>query len=185
VASWYSFTDQNNALDPDGNASPEWRINYLVTEETRPAPTGSSLSWLIQIDGDERRNEFLNAAWTKAVLPVRPGHEVCALQLLRSIEGDEVFEQPYAFQVGDPTNYQNKKVGEVLLLLATSLQSANRSMDNFRAGERVFETGFDPLEGGFRPAEPYQVFDQWIEVLPTDQIVAVQVRYDPKTGQQL
>jgi hypothetical protein len=48
----------------------------------------------------------------------------------------------------------------------------------------VFEKGFDPLEGGFRPAEPYQVFDQWVEVLPTDQVVAVEVNYDPKTGQQ-
>ncbi|MFR9778529.1 hypothetical protein ACL02O_21070, partial [Micromonospora sp. MS34] len=185
VASWYSFTDQNNALDPDGNAGPEWRINYLVTEETQPAPTGSSLGWLIQIDGDERRNEFLNAAWTKAVLPVRPGHEVCALKLLKSIEGDEVFERPYVVQDGDPDEYKNKTVGQVLLLLATSLRTANRNIDNVRAGERVFETGFDPLEGGFRPAEPYQVFDQWIEVLPTDQIVAVQVRYDPKTGQQI
>jgi len=32
---------------------------------------------------------------------------------------------------------------------------------------------------------PYQVFDQWVEILPTDQVVAVQVRYDPKPGQQL
>ena len=53
------------------------------------------------------------------------------------------------------------------------------------ASEKVFETGFDPLAGGFRPAEPYEVFDQWIEILPTDQVAAVAVRYDPKTGQQI
>ncbi|MFG1949386.1 hypothetical protein [Nonomuraea sp. NPDC048826] len=185
VASQYSFTDVNNALDPNGNATPEWRVNYLITEESQPAPMGSSLGWLIQLDGDERRNEFLNAAWAKAVLPVRPGHEMCALQLLRKIEGEGVFQRPYAFQEGDPAEYQNKTVGEVLQLLAGGLQQANRNMDNVRAAEKVFETGFDPLEGGFRPAEPYQVFDQWIEVLPTDQVVAVEVRYDPKTGQQL
>ena len=40
------------------------------------------------------------------------------------------------------------------------------------------------LQGGFNatPA-PFKVFDQWIEVLPTEQIVAVEVAYDPKTGQ--
>jgi hypothetical protein len=29
------------------------------------------------------------------------------------------------------------------------------------------------------------VFDQWVEVLPTDQIVPVEVRYDPSTGRQI
>jgi hypothetical protein len=32
---------------------------------------------------------------------------------------------------------------------------------------------------------PFEVFDQWIEVLPTDQMVPVEVAYDPKTGQLL
>jgi hypothetical protein len=41
----------------------------------------------------------------------------------------------------------------------------------------VFTEGFDPLEGGFRAPEPFQIFDQWIEILPTDQIAAVE--YDP------
>ncbi|GIH93243.1 hypothetical protein ACFFMN_00270 [Planobispora siamensis] len=185
VVSWYSHTDRNNALDPQGQATPEWRIDYLITEETQPAPLGSSLGWLIQIDGDERRNEFLNAAWAKAVLPVRPGHEVAALKWLVEVEGQAAFDLPYPFQPGDPPEYQGKKVGEVLQLLSAGLQASNTSVANLLATEEVFETGFDPLEGGFRPAEPYQIFDQWIEVLPTDQVVAVQVRYDPKTGQQL
>ncbi|WP_336212255.1 hypothetical protein [Nonomuraea sp. LPB2021202275-12-8] len=185
VASWYSHTDRNNAIDPQGQVTPEWRINYLITENTQPAPLGSSLSWLIQIDGDERRNEFLNAAWAKAVLPIRPGHELRALKLLRTIEGEAVFEQPYPFQEGDPPDYQGLNVGQVLEKLAAQVQQGNTDVANVLAAEEVFETGFDPLEGGFRPAEPYQVFDQWIEVLPTDQVVAVAVRYDPKTGQQL
>jgi len=33
--------------------------------------------------------------------------------------------------------------------------------------------------------EPFKPFDQWIEVLPTDQIVPVEVKYDPKTGMQI
>jgi hypothetical protein len=42
----------------------------------------------------------------------------------------------------------------------------------------VFQKGFDPLAGGVRfDADPLAVFDQWVEVLPTDQVVAVQ--YEP------
>lgn len=54
--------------------------------------------------------------------------------------------------------------------------------------DKVYEHGFYPLQGGFRfepGEEPFEVFDQWIEVLPTDQVVPVEVTYDPKTGRQL
>ncbi|GAA2113746.1 hypothetical protein [Actinomadura alba] len=185
VAGWYSHTDMTNALDPQGQATPEWRVNYLITEETRPAPLGSSLGWLIQIDGDERRNEFLNAAWAKAVLPVRPGHELAALDWLADVEGEAALGLTYPFQPGDPPEYEGLTVEEVLRKVAEKLQESNTDVENLLATEEVYETGFDPLAGGFRPAEPYQVFDQWVEILPTDQVAAVQVRYDPKTGQQL
>ncbi|WP_256082069.1 hypothetical protein [Massilia sp. YIM B04103] len=60
--------------------------------------------------------------------------------------------------------------------------------------DRVWEHGFNPLAGGFqaRPldsGEPnsngsayFQTFDQWVEILPTDQVVPVAVEYDPRTG---
>ena len=50
--------------------------------------------------------------------------------------------------------------------------------------EKVYEHGFYPLTGGFRvkPGGNFEVFDQWIEVLPTDQVVPVEVAYNPKTG---
>jgi LysM repeat protein len=187
VVSWYSHTGKNNSVDPARVRTDQWRVNYLVTEGTRPAPMGSSLGWLIQIDGDERRNEFLNAAWVKAVLPIRPGHELDALDWLAqaSVEGEAGLSQPYPVQPGDPPTYNGKTIGEVLQLLAAELQAANTDIGNTLASEKVFETGFDPLDGGFRPAEPYQIFDQWLEVLPTDQVVAVEVTYDPKTGMQL
>jgi hypothetical protein len=209
VASWYSHTDidyapgQQKRQEPTPNPSAstpnpqepipcpppidEWRVNYLITEESQPAPMGSSLGWLIQIDGDQRRNEFLNAAWAKAVLPVRPGLELAALTWLRKVhEGETALGMNYPFDPEvDPPEYQGLKVGEVLEKLATRLRKSNTEVANVLAAEEVFETGFDPLAGGFRPAEPYQVFDQWVEVLPTDQVVALQVRYDPKTGQQL
>ena len=59
--------------------------------------------------------------------------------------------------------------------------------------DRVWEHGFNPLAGGFqaRPltadddqfgSEYFQTFDQWVEILPTDQVVPVVVEYNPKTG---
>ncbi|MFJ4785445.1 hypothetical protein [Streptomyces sp. NPDC088794] len=53
--------------------------------------------------------------------------------------------------------------------------------------DQVYEHGFSHLAGGFEAArsKPFAVFDQWVEVMPTDQIVAVEVTYDPKTGQQV
>ncbi|MEV5750527.1 hypothetical protein AB0L00_22125 [Actinoallomurus sp. NPDC052308] len=187
VTSWYSQTDRTKGLDAQGHPADEWRVDYLITEETAPAPMGSSLGWLIQLDGDERRNEFLNAAWAKAVLPVRPGRELDALQWLsdHDVEGEAALGLPYPFQAGDPPEWQGLTVGEVLRRVATGLQHANSDVANILAAEEVFETGFDPLAGGFRPAAPYQIFDQWVEVLPTDQVAAVEVHYDPKTGQQL
>ena len=62
--------------------------------------------------------------------------------------------------------------------------------------EKVYEHGFYSLKGGFRvnPNDPnpdpnnkeknFQIFDQWIEVLPTDQVVPVEVKYNPLTGRQ-
>ncbi|MFF3767479.1 hypothetical protein ACFYYR_25820 [Streptomyces sp. NPDC001922] len=187
VAGWYSGADFY-ALPNSTSPSPpyEWRVNYLISEETVPAPLGSSLGWLIQIDADERRNEFLNAAWAKVVVPVRPGQEQAALAWLKKVEGEAGLGKTYTRQTDDPDDYQGKTVGQVLDLLATHLRSlAQEKFDTTLAADKVFENGFDPLAGGFRPAEPYRIFDQWVEVLPTDQVVAVSVKYDPKTGQQL
>lgn len=184
VAGWYSRAEKYRAVDAQ-SSSPEWRVDYLITEQTQPAPLGSSLGWLIQIDGDERRNEFLNAAWVKAVLPVRPGQEQAALNWLTSVEGEAGLDVPYVRQEGDPDSFQGQKIGQVLSLVAVQLKTVNTDYKATQASEKVFETGFDPLAGGFRPAQPYEVFDQWTEVLPTDQVAAVAVHYDPKTGQQL
>lgn len=53
--------------------------------------------------------------------------------------------------------------------------------------DKVYEHGFYPLKDGFRAitSEPFEVYDQWIEILPTDQVVPIEVKYDPKTGRQL
>ena len=54
----------------------------------------------------------------------------------------------------------------------------------------VYEHGFYRLVGGFRTKKregkedeyQFEIFDQWVEVVPTDQVAAVAVKYDPKTG---
>lgn len=56
--------------------------------------------------------------------------------------------------------------------------------------DKVYEHGFYPLKGGFKvevkdEKDEFEIFDQWVEVLPTDQVVAVEVKYDPKTGRQI
>ena len=41
--------------------------------------------------------------------------------------------------------------------------------------EVVFAHGFDPLEGGISfGKEPFKVFSQWTEILPTEQVVATE-----------
>ena len=56
-----------------GDINEASRDNYFITEDSEPARLGSSLGWLMQLDGDNMRNAFLNAPWVKAVIPIRPG----------------------------------------------------------------------------------------------------------------
>lgn len=198
--------------------------NYMITDKTIPAVKGSSLGWLLQLDGDDLRNAFLNAPWVKAVLPVRPGRETAAINWLKGVdvEGSGGLDASYA-----APDAELSKIREALGLAAdhqVTLEEAISYLckvvaDKHAEGnevskypeteitddnkvlatpiEKVYEYGFYPLQGGFRidPAKPgddennqnpsYQVFDQWLEILPTDQIVPVAVSYDPKTGQQI
>lgn len=192
------------------------RDNYYITEDSAPAKFGSSLGWLMQIDGDNRRNSFLNSPWVKAVMPIRPGKEKAAINWLKAVEGmngitDDVFynsNNPDEKDInGNPLDGQ--KMIDVLIDLANKIDKKHKEgliKDKFpKAGEisdpalvddantvtstpidRVYEHGFFPLENSFRAniGENYEVFDQWIEILPTDQTVPVEVEYDPITGRQ-
>ena len=202
------------------------RDNYYITETSNPAPLGSSLGWLIQLDGDNMRNAFLNAPWVKAVVPIRPDKELAALnwlsraeveggdglddevQLTSDTERNVILGALQAHDWEDPdleARYQELDAGDLrvidalrYLALKVSEQvgaARERVSEDLGAGvtlnylrpDRVFENGFDPLEDGFRadPVEPYELFDEWVEVLPTDQVVAVEVEYDPVTGRQV
>jgi len=198
--------------------------NYFITEDSTPARLGSSLGWVIQLDGDNLRNAFLNAPWVKAVVPVRPGKELAALNWLtraevegadglgslyqegRPGEREQMLEYLQAHDWGEQVDLQNRydtldaaqfTLHDAIRYLAlrvkaqylASLVNPSDPEDpgfGYLPTDRVFEKGFDPLQGGFKAAgKPFEVFDQWIEVLPTDQIVAVEVKYDPKTGLQI
>ncbi len=65
------------------------RPAYEITSESDPAPLGRSLGWIIQLDGDNRRNEFLNSPWYRICLPMNPRREREAIEwLAKHVEGD-------------------------------------------------------------------------------------------------
>ncbi len=191
---------------------------------------GSSLGWLLQLDGDNLRNAFLNAPWVKAVIPVRPGKEKAAINWLQnvSVEGSDGLEDNYAASQeeldeirnalleADPAdevaNHPQVTIGDAIRFLCTQVSQKNEEgnkPDVFPKGaeihddekvsatpiDKVYEYGFYPLQGSFRynpndpdpnnPDKNFQVFDQWVEILPTDQVVPVSVTYDPITGRQI
>lgn len=152
--------------------------NYKITEDSAPAKLGSSLGWLLQLDGDNLRNAFLNAPWVKAVIPIRPGREKAALKWLNSIEGHENDGWDKLYVGKDDPEFIGKTVGEVLEIITDRMEKENGDIKNVLEADKVFEHGFDHLAGGFDAGLPAnQVFSQWVSVLPTDQIVAA--KYEP------
>ncbi len=168
-----------------------YRPNYLITEESTPAPLGASLGWLMQLDGDMHRNAFLNSPWVKAVLPIRPGRERDAVAWLRrpEVADNDGLDEPYPFDAKqDPAEYNGLTIQEVLLKIADRIGEEYASSltpvpvdptgvnpELALPTETVYSHGFDPLEGGIKfGSEAFKIFSQWIEVLPTDQVVATE-----------
>lgn len=124
-------------------------------------------------------------------MPIRPGRELAALNWLsdRSIEGADGLDDLYQ----PASTGENPKILKRLQEYQWSdpeLRERYRTLEPSELTIRdvppdmVYEKGFDPLDKGFKAESEkgYQVFDQWIEVLPTDQVTAVEVRYDPRTA---
>ncbi|MEQ1560787.1 MAG: hypothetical protein ABL933_17870 [Methyloglobulus sp.] len=181
-----TLTDNNTVKWDDIELRPD---NYKITEDSTPAKLGNSLGWLLQLDGDNLRNAFLNAPWVKAVIPIRPGREKAALNWLKSIEGHEFdgWEAPYlsnntpedqAIIDELAAEHKNPTIGNVLEKVAEKLEKNNSDINNVLEADKVFETGFSHLGNkSFDAGLPAnQVFSQWITVLPTDQIVAVEYK---------
>jgi hypothetical protein len=202
-------------------ADDEAHGKYFITDKSNPAVLGASLGWLLQLDGDDLRNAFLNAPWVKAVIPIRPGKESAAIQWLKSVnvEGADNLDASYAAPEDELTNirthllandatdpvqgHADVTIDDAIRDLCLTVAEKHRlSMtvgrypedeidDDNRVSatpiEKVYEHGFYPLQGGFKAKteHPFEVCSQWIEVLPTDQVVPVEVKYDPKTGRQV
>lgn len=200
-----------------GGTNDQDRDNYYITEDSEPARFGSSLGWLLQLDGDNLRNAFLNAPWVKAVIPIRPGKEHAAVNWLKGVEGFNGIEDGDIYRTDNPNEkdidgnpLDGQKMLDVIMDLAEKVRQKHE--DGIKNGtypkksevidpqlvdednvvtstpiDRVYEHGFYPLQGGFRAnvTGNYEIFDQWLEILPTDQVVPVEVRYDAKTGRQI
>ena len=160
--------------------------NYRITEDSTPAKLGSSLGWLLQLDGDNLRNAFLNAPWVKAVIPIRPGRESAALNWLRAIEGHEHdgWDTPYSCTAEDE-DWRGARRRDASHDRQRARAIADRMEKENERHRGVLERGqglrarFDHLAGGFDAGlSADQVFSQWISVLPTDQIVARRIRAD-------
>ncbi|GAL84242.1 hypothetical protein MYP_1470 [Sporocytophaga myxococcoides] len=209
---------RSNNYDIFQNQFKEWsdqdyrEDNYYITDKSEYAKMGSSLGWLMQLDGDDLRNAFLNAPWVKTVMPIRPGKEREALNWLQQmhIEGTEGLDADYHAEKAEldkiktALNVQNRKVSildaiQYLCDQVAEKHKESNKVDKFPKEEinddnkvnatpidKVYEHGFYPLKDGFKVnmSENFEVFDQWIEILPTDQVVPVEVKYDPKTGRQ-
>lgn len=204
----------------------EDHAKYFITDKSEPAPLGASLGWLLQLDGDDLRNAFLNAPWVKAVIPIRPGKEQAAIQWLKSVgvEGVDGLDAAYAAPEAELTRIRDAlleadpadpvaghaqvtiddairnlclEVAAKHQLSMTVAEYPDASDEGDIAAEidddsrvastpvdKVFEHGFYPLKGGFKAVSDglFKVSSQWIEILPTDQVVPVEVEYDPKTG---
>jgi hypothetical protein len=189
VLAQQTISDRISTQGSSVRAAPQGqRPKYLITEETAPAPLGASLGWLMQIDGDAHRNAFLNSPWVKAVLPIRPGREEEAIKYMKRAEvaGIEGLDQK-------PPAFGGKSVEEVLTEIALEIKeeySASRTPLPTGVGEAaalpeemVWSHGYDPLEGGTKfDKDAYKIFSEWLEILPTDQVVATEYKPNVDAG---
>ena len=130
--------------------------------------------WIAQLDGDEQRNAFLNSPWVQAVLPIRPGRERAAIEFLRQahVEDSDGLEAEFVDEDGNP---MGQTIEERLLELIRGIRLTNTADRVYEEGQRVFEGGFQPVDGNVQITDrPFEVFAQWVEVVPTRQIVPVE-----------
>ncbi len=130
-------------------------------------------------------NAFLNAPWVKAVIPIRPGKEEAAINWLKGVEGMNGITDDVIYHTDNPNEkdingnpLDGQKMIDVLVDLARKIKK------KYQEG---IETGQYPKQDEsfrFNVGKNYEIFDQWLKILPTDQIVPVEVEYDPKTGRQ-
>ncbi len=132
------------------------RPAYEITSESEPAKLGSSLGWKIQLDGDNRRNEFINSPWLRICLPMKPGKEEEAIRwLARHIEG----EVGYDLNAGP------------LKKLLDDLKAERDKEDSIGLDGADFVTvdsNVGAPDGAVSPENVYPVIDEFDVTLPTE-----------------
>jgi hypothetical protein len=71
--------------------APDWWLPRLPAQPDEGNGEVSVKEWLVQPEGDSRRNALLNSSWVKVVIPIRAGKEASALKWLQlaHVEGND------------------------------------------------------------------------------------------------
>jgi hypothetical protein len=142
------------------------REEYTITAESEPAPMGSSLGWVIQADGDTRRNEFINSPWLRACIPIRRGRERAALAwLAKHIEGERGY---------DPNRNPLKSVLE---FMDARIQAED--VLGVDGPEYVsVDSGVEPQPDAAKPSGVYPIIHEFDVTVPTDGFVYERLEID-------
>ena len=171
--SWWRPRPRLDVSGPDGErtALASWAARRTRSPPTaRRPPMGSSLGWLIQLDGDKRRNAFLNSPWVRVCIPVKRGREREAVQwLAERLEGREGFDLdtgPLAELIERIEAYRDKearlgKEGPEYVTAATPPVGDVAVIERTGVAE----------EGPLRPEGVYPVVDRFEVTVPTDGFV--------------
>ena len=135
------------------------RPAYEITAESEPAPMGSSLGWMIQLDGDTRRNGFINSPWVRVCLPIQPGREREAiLWLAKHIEGEFGY---------DPTKEPFKGLLEDVEKIRVDQDSLGVNGTNYV----TVDSTVGAPEGPVKPENVYPIINEFEVTVPTDGFV--------------
>jgi hypothetical protein len=140
------------------------RPEYEITAESEPAPVGRSLGWAMQIDGDDRRNEFLNSPWVRVCVPIKPGREREAIAWLADhVEGSLGY---------DPAQEPLKSLLKSIETLRTNQKSvATTGPDYVTSTTTVVDSTTGAPAGPLKPENVFPVIDEFDVTVPTDGFV--------------
>jgi hypothetical protein len=135
------------------------RQAYEITADSDPAPLGSSLGWMIQLDGDARRNEFINSPWLRVCVPIFPDREREAIEWLRThVEGEFGY---------DPESGSLKALLEDIEARRQQEDALGTDGPNYVTVDSTVGAPADPL----KPEHVYPVIDEFDVTVPTDGFV--------------
>jgi|GEM_PF-1062031 len=146
------------------------REAYEITAESEPSKLGSSLGWQIQLDGDNRRNEFLNSPWLRICLPIRNDREHEAVSwLAKHVEGDIGFD----LDTGPLKTLMN--------------DLASRRSDESALGQGGYDyvtvdSTVGAPDGAVSPENIYPIIDEFDVTLPTEGFVYDEVLINDEDG---